>query len=109
MQTRTTATRTTQSGIGDILLQGRYYILDEQGLLPTVALLARIKFPTADRDRGLGTGEFDEKFGIQLSKTLTQKSSRVRRTIRWLRIFKRILCQNWPTGGRGLNTGSNQK
>lgn len=67
-----TITRTTESGLGDILLQGRYYLMDEFGLLPTVAVLGRIKFPTADRDRGLGTGEFDEKFGVQLSKTLTK-------------------------------------
>lgn len=72
-QTRTTSTRTTQSGIGDVLLQGRYYLLDEKGWLPTLAVLARIKFPTADRDRGLGTGEFDEKFGVQLSKSFTDK------------------------------------
>src|SRR5581483_9359779 len=73
VQTRTTITRTTQSGIGDMLLQGRYYLLDEKGLLPTIAVIARIKFPTADRDRGLGTGEFDEKIGAQLSKNLTEK------------------------------------
>ncbi len=73
VQTRTTVTRTTQSGIGDMLLQGRYYVLDETGLLPTVALIARVKFPTADASRGLGTGEFDEKFGVQLSKSLTDR------------------------------------
>jgi hypothetical protein len=74
-QVRTTVTRTTESGIGDVLLQGRYYLLDEdkKGFLPTIAVLARIKFPTADRDRGLGTGEFDEKLGVQLSKTLTEQ------------------------------------
>ena len=72
-RTRTTVTRTTQTGIGDVLLQGRYFILDEKDFLPTIALLARIKIPTADRDRGLGTGEFDEKLGVQLSKTLTEK------------------------------------
>jgi hypothetical protein len=72
-QTRTTNTRTTESGIGDVLLQGRYYVLDEKDWLPTIALIARLKLPTADRDRGLGTGEFDEKFGAQLSKNLTDK------------------------------------
>ncbi len=73
VQERTTVTRVTQSGIGDTLLQGRYYLLDEKGLLPTVAVLGRVKFPTADPDKGLGTGEFDEKFGLQLSKTLTER------------------------------------
>ncbi len=73
VQTQTLNTRTTETGIGDTLLQGRYYVLDEQGLLPTVALTARIKFPTADASRGLGTGEFDEKFGVQLSKNLAAR------------------------------------
>ncbi|WP_447972565.1 transporter [Nitrospira sp. Kam-Ns4a] len=73
VQERTTATRVTQSGIGDTLLQGRYYLLDEKGLLPTVAVLGRVKFPTADPDKGLGTGEFDEKFGLQVSKTLPER------------------------------------
>ncbi len=73
VRTQTLSTRTTETGIGDTLLQGRYYVLDERGLLPTVALTARVKFPTADASRGLGTGEFDEKFGVQLSKNLSSQ------------------------------------
>jgi outer membrane putative beta-barrel porin/alpha-amylase len=70
-RTRTLQTRTTESGLGDIVLRGRYYVLDEQALLPTVALTAKVKFPTADRDRGLGTGEFDEGLGVELYKKLS--------------------------------------
>ena len=70
-RTRTVQTRTTESGLGDLVLRGRYYVLDEGALLPTVALTAKIKFPTADRDRGLGTGEFDEGLGIELSRKLS--------------------------------------
>lgn len=70
VQRRVRQTRTTNGGIGDIVLQGRYYILDENRLLPTVAVTGRIKFPTADPDRGLGTGEFDEGAGIEISKQL---------------------------------------
>jgi outer membrane putative beta-barrel porin/alpha-amylase len=69
--TRQRDTRVTESGLGDIVLRGRYYVLDEQALLPTVALTAKIKFPTADRDRGLGTGEFDEGLGVELSRTFS--------------------------------------
>ena len=58
-------TATTESGIGDVILRARYYVVDEHGLVPTVAVTAKIKFPTADRDRGLGTGEFDEGLGLQ--------------------------------------------
>jgi outer membrane putative beta-barrel porin/alpha-amylase len=69
--TRQRDARVTESGLGDLVLRGRYYLLDEGALLPTVALTAKVKFPTADRDRGLGTGEFDEGLGIELSRTLS--------------------------------------
>jgi hypothetical protein len=65
-------TRTTESGIGDVVLRARYYVVDEDGWVPTVAITGKIKFPTADRDRGLGTGEFDEGLGLQVSKKLTE-------------------------------------
>ena len=65
-------TTTTESGIGDVILRARYYVVDEHGWVPTVAVTAKIKFPTADRDRGLGTGEFDEGLGLQVSKKLTE-------------------------------------
>jgi outer membrane putative beta-barrel porin/alpha-amylase len=64
-------TTTTESGIGDVVLRARYYVIDEHGWIPTVAVTGKIKFPTADRDRGLGTGEFDEGVGLQVSKKLT--------------------------------------
>src|SRR5215467_9182621 len=68
--TRTTQTRTTQSGLGDILLRGRYYVLDGTATAPTVALIAREKFPTADSAKGLGTGRFDETLGVELTQRL---------------------------------------
>ena len=69
--TRLRPTSTTESGIGDLILRGRYYVVDEHGFVPTVAVTGRIKFPTADRDRGLGTGEFDEGLGLEVTKKLT--------------------------------------
>ncbi|HMS84705.1 MAG TPA: transporter [Nitrospira sp.] len=60
---------TTDSGLGDIILRGRYYLIEESTILPLVALTGRIKFPTADADRGLGTGEFDEGVGVELTKS----------------------------------------
>jgi hypothetical protein len=65
-------TRTTQQGIGDTMLRGRYYLLDDQGLVPTLAVTAKIKIPTANRAQGLGTGEFDEGLGLELSKQFTR-------------------------------------
>ena len=64
------ATATTESGLGDVLFKVSYVILDEKPLLPEIAPYVKIKFPTADKDRGLGTGEFDETIGVDLSKQL---------------------------------------
>lgn len=64
---------TTDSGVGDIILRGRYYLIEESTILPLVALTGRIKFPTADADRGLGTGEFDEGVGVELTKRLASR------------------------------------
>ncbi len=63
----------TQAGLGDIVLRGRHYLLDEQHWWPTVALTARLKIPTASSSRGLGTGKFDEGFGMETSKFVTEK------------------------------------
>ena len=60
----------TESGLGDVLLKGQYVLLEEKSVLPEVAPYLKIKFPTADSNRGLGTGEFDETVGVDLSKTL---------------------------------------
>lgn len=70
--TRLRPTTVTESGIGDLILRGRYYVVDEHGLVPTIAVTAKVKFPTASRDRGLGTGEFDEGVGVEVSKRLTR-------------------------------------
>jgi hypothetical protein len=60
----------TEDGLGDILLKGQYVILEETAILPEISPYLKIKFPTADDSRGLGTGEFDETIGVDLSKTL---------------------------------------
>jgi len=60
----------TDCGIGDLILRGRYYIVDEREWVPTIAVTGRFKIPTADSSRGLGTGEFDEGAGVEVSKKL---------------------------------------
>ena len=65
--------RITQVGLGDLVLRGRYYALDQADWWPTIALTARLKIPTAQRGRGLGTGEFDEGFGVESSRTFFDK------------------------------------
>lgn len=63
----------TEDGLGDILLKGQYVLLQEQPIVPEISPYLKIKFPTADEDRGLGTGEFDETIGVDLSKTFFQR------------------------------------
>lgn len=61
---------TTDSGLGDLILRGRYYLVEENAVMPLVAVTGRVKLPTADADLGLGTGEFDEGAGLELTKSL---------------------------------------
>jgi len=58
----------TEDGLGDILLELNYTLLEDKGLAPDLTPFVEIKFPTADASRGLGTGEFDEKIGIYVTK-----------------------------------------
>jgi hypothetical protein len=46
-----------QRGFGDVLLTGGYYLLNRERLALDAA--AVVKFPTAERSKGLGTGELD--------------------------------------------------
>lgn len=64
---------TTNSGLGDIDVSGRYYLVDEAAGAPAIDLMMAIKLPTADESKGLGTGEFDVGFGLEMSKWLDSR------------------------------------
>ncbi|MCE9615830.1 MAG: transporter [Lentisphaerae bacterium] len=55
------------SGLGDLLLKGWYYALDQREHQPAVDLVARVKVPTASESDGLGTGEPDVGLGVETS------------------------------------------
>jgi hypothetical protein len=58
-------------GFGDLYFKGRYYLLDDAGpssFLPGLAPFLKVKAPTADADKGLGTGEWDVGLGIEWDK-----------------------------------------
>jgi hypothetical protein len=59
---------TTECGPGDLVLRGRYYLVDENGAVPTIAVRAHVKAPTASEEKGLGTGRPDEGAGIEISR-----------------------------------------
>jgi hypothetical protein len=65
--------RETESGIGDTLLKGRFYLVTDQGLpspWPSINPFVKLKIPTGDEDKNLSTGEFDYGGGIEFDKTL---------------------------------------
>jgi hypothetical protein len=47
----------TDCGIGDLILRGRYYLVDERELIPTIAVTGRFKIPTADTSQQAPTLE----------------------------------------------------
>jgi hypothetical protein len=65
-----TAPPTTACGLGDVVARGRYYAIDERGWVPTIAIRAHVKMPTASDERGLGTGRPDEGVGIEITRTI---------------------------------------
>ena len=72
---RASSGRLRETGLGDISLEGRYYLKEEnkKGFFSTVALTGQIKFPTASEKRGLGSGKFDERIGLEFSKGFLRK------------------------------------
>ena len=56
------------SGLGDILLYGKYRFLSEGPKIASASLRLGVKFPTADEERGMGSGEFDVGYGLVLEK-----------------------------------------
>jgi len=56
--------RRTESGLGDIVLSGFYNLMDERKGGLGLDLGGKIKLPTADEQKGLGTGELD--YAVQL-------------------------------------------
>lgn len=63
------AQEATGCGMGDIIVRGRYYILNENSILPDVAIRGHVKLPTASAERGLGTGRPDEGIAVEGTRT----------------------------------------
>jgi hypothetical protein len=72
----TTSTVTTRTcGMGDVVVRARLYLIDEHGWLPTIAVRAHLKAPTANVDQGLGSGEADEGAGLEISRTFVTRTT----------------------------------
>jgi hypothetical protein len=57
----------TENGLGDVLVRSSYTLSSSGGWRPWIELAGLVKFPTASRARGLGTGKFD--FGLETELT----------------------------------------
>lgn len=54
-----TGTVTSESGIGDTILAATYNLYPQSADAPFFEITAKVKLPTADEEKGLGTGEMD--------------------------------------------------
>lgn len=61
---------TTNEGLGDLVLKGGVDLMQEGEQPFSLSPVGKIKFPTADEEAGLGTGEFDEGVGLEASKRI---------------------------------------
>lgn len=57
-----------ESGLGDVVLAGSWQLLSQTPARPRVDLTGKIKLPTADEDKNLGTGETDYAAQVDLEK-----------------------------------------
>jgi hypothetical protein len=64
------AETTTRSGLGDLIARGGYAVMTEDPQPFDLTAVGKVKIPTADKDEGLGTGEFDEGAGLEFGKSV---------------------------------------
>jgi len=67
--------KATKSGLGDITVNGSYYLLSETKDPLDISLNGYLKFPTASDSKGLGTGELDAGPGISFGKRISPEWS----------------------------------
>lgn len=60
---------TTEEGMGDVVA-ALMYTFDFDEITTSLDVTGKIKFPTADEDKGLGTGETDYTLGAEVTKMI---------------------------------------
>ncbi|MSM39415.1 MAG: hypothetical protein GJT30_07330 [Geobacter sp.] len=58
----------SQSGLGDMKLSAGYLLYSEEEFVPAIRPNFYVKLPTADKNKYLGTGAFDEGIAVELTK-----------------------------------------
>ena len=66
---RRRAGTTTESGIGDTVASATYNAYYDESAKRGLDLTAKVKLPTADADKGLGTGSTDESVQVDVYQT----------------------------------------
>lgn len=62
-------TETTESGLGDVVVSATYSLDPVYDGWPLLDFTAKVKLPTADEDKGLGTGKTDYTLQLDAAKT----------------------------------------
>lgn len=63
----------TENGIGDLTINIKWLFCKEMTWLPRQALVPAVKFPTSDKDKGLGSGKVDYDLTWIASKSFCEK------------------------------------
>jgi len=67
------AVTSAESGLGDIMVRGAYMLRREGPNSFDLSLAGKLKLPTADEKKGLGTGELDEGVGLEFAKEINSR------------------------------------
>jgi Putative MetA-pathway of phenol degradation len=62
--------KTTEQGIGDINLSVKYALLDDSNYFAGLDIIGKLKIPTADEKKFLGSGKPDYGFNLETYKTI---------------------------------------
>lgn len=63
----------SRDGMGDLTLNAKWQFIEETPWMPRQAVVPTVKFPTANKDTGLGSGEIDYDINWIASKSFTEK------------------------------------
>jgi Putative MetA-pathway of phenol degradation len=69
-EARRGAGTTTVSGLGDVTASAIYNLFWDENARRGLDLTGRVKLPTADKDKGLGTGSTDESVQVDVYQTI---------------------------------------
>jgi hypothetical protein len=68
---RSSLVRTTESGVGDTVVRGRFRLLAETEGGPTITPFVKVKIPTGRDNPSLSTGKTDYGFGVEVDKQVS--------------------------------------